>query len=225
MKLTYFDARARSEPARLLLALAGVPHDYVAVPLGSWRGPEGKARFLELTPFGQLPMLEDGDLRICQSGAINRHLARTLGFYGDTPAESARVDEVYETAQELFLDIALFHWNRAFHDERPKHRETMRLKLAQLEAWFVRTRADEASWVLPGRYTLGDVLMAYVVESVQPLHPGLVEEVPELGAFMRRFFAADGVREYVRGPERPRTFTVPIAAFGGRPEETHHFAD
>jgi len=74
IKLTYFPVRGRVEPARLLLALAGAAYEFEATPVETWRGPEGKERILARTPFGQLPLLEDGASVICQSGAIHRYL-------------------------------------------------------------------------------------------------------------------------------------------------------
>ncbi|HWN68473.1 MAG TPA: glutathione S-transferase family protein [Haliangium sp.] len=225
IKLTYFNARGRAEHAHFMLELAGVPYEREGITIEQWAGPDGKQRYLERTPFGQLPMLHDGDLILCQSRAIHRYLARKLGFYGETIQDAARVDEVWESVDEIFADIAGFHWNPKFHETRPQHREAMRAKLALLQRYFARTRVDAEHWVLPGRYTLADVAAAYTLESTLMLHPGLVSELPELERFMRAFFATKGVREYVRSERRYRTFTVSIAQFAGKPEETHHWTD
>ncbi len=48
---------------------------------------------------------------------------------------------------------------------------------------------------------------------------------PDLYRFTTAFFAADGVRQYVRSERRPRTWTVNMASFAGVPEETHHWTD
>jgi glutathione S-transferase len=225
IKLTYFDARGRVEPAQLMLELAGEPYEIEGVSMERWASPDGRPRFQERTPFGQLPMLHDGDLTLCQSRAIHRYVARKLGLYGDTLKESARVDEVYETSDEIFLDIAAFHWNPKFHEMRAQHREGIRGKLALLGRYFARTRVDAEHWVLPGRYTLADVAVAYMLESTLPLHPGLLHELPELERFMTAFFAAGRVREYVRSERRYPTFTIRMATFGGTPEQTHHWTD
>lgn len=225
IKLTYFPARARVEPARLMLELTGTPYEIEAVSVETWAGPDGKERYQQCTPFGQLPMLNDGDLTICQSRAIHRYLARKLGLYGDTIHDDARIDEAYETCDEIFIDISSFHWNPMFHASRAQHRETMRGKLELLQKYFLRKRADAEHWVLPGRYTLADVAMAYAFESTLPLHPALLSEFPDLQHFMTAFFSTPGVREYVRSERRYRTFTVHLAQFAGKPEETHHWTD
>lgn len=225
MKLIYFSARGRIEPAQLMLELAGVPYEVHATPLDTWMGPEGKERMYGQTPFGQLPMLEDGALTLCQSRAIQRYLARKLGFYGGSLELDARVDEVYDSVDELFLDMAIFHWDPAFHERRAEHRETTRTRLECLDRYFARTRVDAEHWVRADRYTLADAMAAYVLETTMPLHPGLLADFPALHHFMTAFFNADRVRDYVRSDRRPRTFTVSMASFGGKPEETHQWTD
>jgi glutathione S-transferase len=225
MKLTYFPVRGRVEPARLLLELSGESYDFEPMDVATWRGPEGKERMLQRTPFGQLPLLEDGALTLCQSRAINRYLARKLKLYGDTIEEQARVDEVFETADDIVSDMVMLLWNPQFHERRAEHRESTRKHLALLESYFTRTCAGPEHWALPGRYTLGDVVMAYALESLMPLHPGLLQECPKIEHAMTAFFATGGVREYVRSDRRPRTWTVSMAQFGGKPEETHHWME
>ncbi len=223
MKLTYFSVRGRAEPARLLLEMAGVPYEYVAMAVEPWIAGETKAWALERTPFGQLPVLEDGALVLCQSQAILRYLARKLSLYGDTLEQQARVDEVTETAHELFVDFAMFHWDKQFHERREEHRAATEKKLERLQAYFTRVRADAEHWVLPGRFTMADAIMAFVLETSLPMHPGLLEGFPELYRAMMAFFSAEGVREYVRSDRRCRTWTISLATFAGKPEETHHF--
>ncbi|WP_437734884.1 glutathione S-transferase family protein [Sorangium sp. So ce1335] len=225
MKLTYFAVRGRVEVARLMLELCGAPYEDEAVPLESWVQPDTKERFLKCTPFGQLPVLQEGKLTLCQSQAINRHLARKLNLNGDTLEETARIDEVTETAYEVIMDVATLFWNPRFHEVRADHRAATVKKLDRLEDYFLRTRADAEHWITPGRYTLADVAMAFALETIMPVHTGLVKEFPELHRATTAFFEADRVREYVRGPRRHRTWTVPMATFGGRPEETHQWAD
>ena len=225
MKIIYFAQRGRVEVARLMMALRGVPYEDEFVSLESWVQPQTKERFLGCTPFGQLPVLQDGEFTLCQSQAINRYLARKLELYGDTPEQNARIDEVAETAFEVLMDVGTLFWNPRFHEVRADHRAATARKLERLEDYFIRTRADADHWVVPGRYTLADASMAYTLESIMPLHTGLVKEFAELYRAMTGFFAADGVREYVRSARRPRTWTVPLASFGGRPEETHQWTD
>lgn len=223
MKITYFDARGRMDTARIMLELTGTPYEYEVIPLESWMTPECRERFLSCTPFGQLPVLEDGAFSLCQSTAISRYIAIKVGLYGATLEECARIDEVTETASEIFLDTAKFNWDPQFHEKRAEHREATGQKLEQLERYFTRTAADAEHWVVAGRTTLADIFAAYTLECLLVMHPGLVQSFPKLDHAMNAVFAKDRVRAYVRSDRRPRTFTVPMAQFGGKPEDTHQW--
>merc|ERR1711887_202314 len=93
IKLTYFDLRARAEPARLLLAYAGVRYTDYRIP-APWDNPAPWAAMKPTTPYGQTPLLSwDGEV-IAQSMAITRFLAAQFGLKGKNNLESAQVDEV-----------------------------------------------------------------------------------------------------------------------------------
>eukprot|EP00057_Strongylocentrotus_purpuratus_P008074 XP_011662548.1 PREDICTED: glutathione S-transferase 1-like isoform X2 [Strongylocentrotus purpuratus] len=94
-KLTYFDARAKGEPARMLFHLVGqkyedIRYDYVGEEWPKIKGD--RKRF----PLGQLPVLDvDGEL-LTQSRAIYRYIARQFpgDYYGKNNLECARIDEI-----------------------------------------------------------------------------------------------------------------------------------
>jgi glutathione S-transferase len=139
---------------------------------------------------------------------------------GDTIAEQARVDEVSETAGDLIFQSSQLNWNPQFAAVREKHREETRVRLENIDKYFARIGANAEFWISPDKYTLGDVLMAYALETIMPLHPGVLEGFPKLYGMMKTFFSADGVREYVRSDRRAKIWTVPQAFFAGKPEET-----
>ena len=71
IKLTYFNLRARAEPARLVLAHAGVQYEDRRIP-APWDNPAPWAAIKPTTPYGQCPLLEwDGEV-IAQSMTITR---------------------------------------------------------------------------------------------------------------------------------------------------------
>ena len=221
MKLIYFGVRGRVEPARLMLELTKTPYEFESIALENWQ--EAKVKMLERTPLGQIPVLEDGDFVLCQSGAINRYLAQKLGLASHTITEQARIDEVCETASDVIFQAGQLNWNPQFDAIREKNREETKVRLENLDKYFARVGANAEFWITAGKYTLGDVLMAYALETILPLHPGLVESFPKLHHMVKTFFSADGVREYVRSDRRSKTWTIPMAFFAGKPEETHQW--
>jgi glutathione S-transferase len=92
MKLFYHPLSGHSHRARLFLSLIGVEHSLELVDLAK---AEHKAEaFLKLNPFGQLPVLEDGDVWVSDSNAILVYLAKTFGktdWLPEAPLPAARV--------------------------------------------------------------------------------------------------------------------------------------
>ncbi|XP_041485817.1 glutathione S-transferase 1-like [Lytechinus variegatus] len=92
-KLTYFDARAKGEPARMLFELTGQKYEDIRYDFEGQEWPQIKGdrkRF----PLGQLPVLDvDGKL-LFQSRAIYRFLARRFpgDYYGKNDDERTQMD-------------------------------------------------------------------------------------------------------------------------------------
>lgn len=74
IRIHSFPLSGHSHRVRLFAALAGIPHNVVDVDLKS--GEHKGAAFLALNPFGQVPVIEDGDVVISDSNAILVYLAR-----------------------------------------------------------------------------------------------------------------------------------------------------
>lgn len=82
--------------ARFLLAELGLEYEKVHVPF-AWPRPEW---FTRHHPFGRIPLLEDGDVRVAESNTILRYLAhreRRHDLYPETLAERVRVDWALDT--------------------------------------------------------------------------------------------------------------------------------
>ena len=81
---------------RFLLAELGLDYEKVHVPF-TWPRPEW---FTRHHPFGRIPLLEDGDVRVGESNTILRYLAhreRRYDLYPEAAAERAHVDWALDT--------------------------------------------------------------------------------------------------------------------------------
>ncbi|MFO0576535.1 MAG: glutathione S-transferase N-terminal domain-containing protein [Polyangia bacterium] len=70
----------------MTLAEKGSPHEFVMVDI--MKGEQKGAEHLARQPFGQIPVLEDGDFRMYESRAIARYLDETLPGPKLTPADA-----------------------------------------------------------------------------------------------------------------------------------------
>lgn len=73
MKLYGIPLSGHTHRAHLFLNLLNLPHDYVSVDLAS--GEHKKQPFLSMNAFGEIPVLQDGDVTLADSNAILVYLA------------------------------------------------------------------------------------------------------------------------------------------------------
>lgn len=77
MKLFHMALSGHAHRARLFLSLVGADCEIVEVDLAA--GAHRTLEFLALNPFGQVPVLVDGDVVVPDSNAILVYVAKTLG--------------------------------------------------------------------------------------------------------------------------------------------------
>merc|ERR1711881_128132 len=106
--------RGRAEIAQLMFAEAGVDYEDHRFEFAQW--PEEK----EKTLWGQVPMLYIDEKPLAQSGSINRFLAATLGFMGDTHLSAGYCDTIYETLNEVISKVPFLEKNPVKKEEGTK---------------------------------------------------------------------------------------------------------
>ncbi|PZP34425.1 MAG: glutathione S-transferase [Roseateles depolymerans] len=100
LKLHHVALSGHAHRARLMLSLLGLPHQLIEVDLR--QGEHKRPEFLKLNPFGQVPVLEDGDTVIADSNAILVYLARS---YDATDRWLPR-DAAGQAAVQAWLSVA-----------------------------------------------------------------------------------------------------------------------
>merc|ERR1712137_1501744 len=100
-RVTYFGIRGRAEPARLILAYAGVEFEDERLTFEQFGQMKAEGKF----QLGQVPTYKDDDVEIPQSMAIVRHLGRKYNLYGSNLSEQARVDVGIETGSDAGLAV------------------------------------------------------------------------------------------------------------------------
>lgn len=100
LKLHHFPLSGHAHRAQLMLSLLGLPHQLVPVNLRE--GEHKTEAFLRLNPFGQVPVLEDGDTIVFDSNAILVYLARRY----DPADRWLPVDAAGQAAVQAWLSVA-----------------------------------------------------------------------------------------------------------------------
>jgi glutathione S-transferase len=100
LKLHHFPLSGHAHRAQLMLSLLGLPHQLVLVDLR--QGQHKTEAFLRLNPFGQVPVLEDGDTVVFDSNAILVYLARQY----DPTNRWLPADAAGQAAVQAWLSVA-----------------------------------------------------------------------------------------------------------------------
>lgn len=83
-----------------------VPYELIVVDL--MKGEHKQPAFLEKQPFGQIPVLEDGDIRVLESRAIARYIANK---WSDQGTDLLGKDAKAKATTESWLELESSHYD------------------------------------------------------------------------------------------------------------------
>eukprot|EP00246_Nothoceros_aenigmaticus_P015119 TRINITY_DN612_c1_g1_i4.p1 TRINITY_DN612_c1_g1~~TRINITY_DN612_c1_g1_i4.p1 ORF type:complete len:245 (-),score=27.12 TRINITY_DN612_c1_g1_i4:131-790(-) len=127
---------------RVVVVLQELGLQFELVSVSPTAGEARTPEHLKRQPFGQIPVLEDGEIIIYESRAIIRYLANTYGgsLYGTTPKEHGLVDQWLEVesqnyngpASALLTQTPAYFKYRGTGQSKPEVIEAQTLKLKQV---------------------------------------------------------------------------------------------
>jgi glutathione S-transferase len=183
---------------RWALEEAGLPYQVTLVGDGDGQLP--RAQYNKLQPFTQIPVLEDGDLRLFESGAIVQYIAEKSGklIPRDAAGRAEVVQWMYAALNTIELPVQslamldLFHQNESWSKEaRPSAVDLVVNRLSHLSA------AIGSRPYLTGEFSAADILMVTVLRILR--HTDLVAKQPSLGSYMERCEARPAFRKALAG--------------------------
>jgi glutathione S-transferase len=104
-KLTYFDAPGRAEPIRVALHMGGIAFDDNRLKFPEFAEAKSKGEF----PLGSVPVFEVNGVRVTQTGAILRYVARIgdASLYPSDPHAALLVDSALDTFNDTLSNALL----------------------------------------------------------------------------------------------------------------------
>ena len=203
--IIYFDIRGRAEAIRLMFEELGVAYDEQRLRSSAqWRAMKPQ------TPFGALPIYEEGDLRFAQTQAIYRHIARTRDLYGRDERERVECDVGAEAVNEAIETLWRFFWEPDYKDKLEAFAGgPLAETLLDLERWFTRSSRAPTYWV-GNALTYVDFVAYRYLDEVDALFPASLAARPALLAFHRAFQARPGIAAYLASGRRPAVFGICI---------------
>ncbi len=173
----------------LFAGLAGIDHELVDVDV--LKGEHKQQPFLDINPFGQIPVIEHGDVTLADSNAILVYLAKTFApdWLPEEPEAAAQVQRFLSTAAGEIkygpctarLIVVL---------GAPLDAE----RAAAISAWaFERIEAhlQGRQWLVGDRPTLADVAI-YSYTARAPEGNVSLDAYPEIRAWLARVEALPG---------------------------------
>ncbi len=168
--------------ARWALEEAGL--DYRVRLLGRERPPE----YLKEQPFDQVPVLNDGNVQIFESGAIVQYIGeKSEALLPREPQDKYRaiqwtyaaVNSVEPSLMNVVLVDVFYSGEEWAKLRRPGAVEFARLKLKRVSDWL-----GDKQWLEGDRFTIGDLMMVTVLRLLR--HTDLVAGFPNLDAYVKR---------------------------------------
>ncbi|OXA56303.1 glutathione S-transferase Mu 1 [Folsomia candida] len=213
--LAYWDIRGFAQPIRLLLANSGLEWEdklYVTGPAPTfdktcWFGEKETLGF----DFPNLPYLIDGDVKVTQTIAIIRYLARKTGLAGQSDDQQRRIDLITEEWHDFKGPFYPLCYNPEFHSLKPAYLTNAALKLARFSKYL-----GDMAWFAGDKLTYVDFLMYEIFDEHKLLEPTILSAFPNLEEFQARFEALPKIAEFIASP---KFIKYPInnrmATFGG----------
>lgn len=200
-KLTYWNKRGRAEQVRLLLNDLGA--DYEDVHVKGRAFVQLKDRGPEFLTFGSVPMLEDGDFRLCQGPVIMDYLAEAHGIAPKTPRPAAKARSIVLGAEDLRMRyFTLFgdggeDRQRAFVDGDWQSRW-----LPSFDGLLALN--GEGPWLVGDHMTQADIAVWDILDSMTSWVAGAtIDEHPRLKAWFDSIKARPRIAEYLTSNRRP----------------------
>ena len=142
--------------------------------------------------YPNLPYFIDGDIKLTQSGAILRYLARKHELLGKDAAQAALVDVIIEESMDFNRRFTGLCYNPDFEKLKPAYLERLPYYLDRCEKQLV------GKWFAGGdEVTAADFCMWHQIEQITLLEPGCLNAYPRLKAFIERFENLPKIKTYM----------------------------
>jgi len=208
--LGYWKIRGLAQPIRLLLGYVGAEFEEKIYEQGE--GPEfsrdswlNEKNDLGLD-FPNVPYWIDGDVKLTQSNAIMRHLARKHDLMGKTNRERDRCDQVAEEISDFRSNFTMLCYAMLtgvnFAEQAPKYVTALPEKLGPFERFL-----GDNKWMAGGNLTWADFIVWEMLEQHQMFKPGCLANFPKLTGYYKRFKEEPRIKKFM---ESSKCFEGPV---------------
>ena len=191
--LHYFQGKGLGEQVRLMLWEAGVQYEERYVDT---REKLEALRANNDLLFQQLPLLEIDGLKLVQSGAIVRYIARKYNLYGKSAADQVQCDMLADGVKDVLGKLTGYPFRTDKEAFKAQVRPLIPRYLNCFTNYLSRNNNQEMKGFLLGdAITFADITLFDVLERLVEIFPDLLSEYPYIESFHVRMLSRDSVKK------------------------------
>ena len=180
----FAQGQVRDLRARWALEEAGLPYKTRLLAMGDQDKPDYRA----LQPFGQVPILQDGDFTLFESGAIVLHIGeRSETLLPKDPVARAHATQwliaALNSIEPFLMNVALIDLFYA-NEEWAKLRRPGAVDFAKRRLAGLSKSLGDKAYLEGDRFTAGDLMMTTVLRTLK--HTDIVSSDKRLAAYVER---------------------------------------
>ncbi|XP_066940433.1 glutathione S-transferase Mu 4-like [Macrobrachium rosenbergii] len=193
--LAYWNIRGLAQPIRLLLEYTGTEFEDKMYECGP--APKfDKSCWFDIKyslglDFPNLPYYVDGDVKVTQSNAIMRYIARKHDLCGKTESEKIRVDIMENQSMDFrngFVRLCYLD----FDSQKETYLEALPTTMKLFSTFL-----GERPWYAGDNITFVDFIMYELIDQHLQLEPNLLKDFKNLEDFQKRFEELEPIKKYM----------------------------
>ncbi|KAG0727254.1 Glutathione S-transferase Mu 3 [Chionoecetes opilio] len=193
--MAYWDIRGLAQPIRLLLEYTGTQFEDKYYKCGPAPGYD-KTCWLDVKEtigldFPNLPYYIDGDVKLTQSNAIMRHIARQHDLCGKTDAERVRIDILENQSMDFRNGFVRLCYG-TFDTGKEAYLEALP-KTIKCFSKFLGTH----SWFAGENISFVDFIMYELLDQHLLLAKDCLKDAKNLQEFVKRFEELKAIKKYM----------------------------
>jgi glutathione S-transferase len=193
----WYAPRTRSVRIVWLLEELGLPYELERVEFL----PPAKSFFAQKTPLGKLPVIEDGEVVMCESGAIVEYV---LERYGEgrlapppgSPERAAFLQWLHFAESTAFPPLGIVVWLTGYRDDAAAHAKIIEDARARAAMGFdfLEEQIGDRLYLLGEAFSAADIMMGFTLVAAQML--GVLDaRHPRLNTYVARLQERPALRK------------------------------
>lgn len=193
----YFAARTRSVRIVWLFEELGIPYELER----SEFIPTATEFYAQATPTGKFPTIIDGDIVLCESGAIVEYVLEKYGEGRLAPAigstdRPAYLQWLHFAESTAFSPIGIVVWLTRYREEGDDQAELIRDAKARAASTleFLENSLQDSGFVVGDDFTAADIMLGFTLVAAQVV--GVLDErFPKTNAYLGRLLARPALQK------------------------------